>query len=93
MSQIGDKLSVTVFGESHGPAIGAVIEGLPAGFCPDMDAVKKEMARRAPKDSEWSTRRKEADAFECGQRILRRRADRCTFDGDDTKYRRAVKGL
>ena len=64
MSQIGDKLSVTVFGESHGPAIGAVIEGLPAGFSPDMDALKKEMARRAPKDSEWSTRRKEADAFE-----------------------------
>ncbi len=64
MSRIGDKLSVTAFGESHGPAIGAVIEGLPSGFAPDMDLIKAEMARRAPQDTEWSTRRKEADAFE-----------------------------
>jgi len=52
---------VTVFGQSHAPAIGCVIEGLPAGFAPDMERVAAFMARRAPGQNAWSTRRKEAD--------------------------------
>lgn len=58
---IGDKIRVTVFGQSHAPSIGAVIEGLPAGFTIDMDRVRAFMARRAPGRNAMSTARKEAD--------------------------------
>lgn len=51
----------TIFGESHGPAIGVVLEGLPSGLRLDMDEVEREMARRAPGKSILSTSRKEAD--------------------------------
>lgn len=58
---LGNKLRVTIFGQSHSPMIGAVIEGLPAGFAPDMEAVQSFMARRAPGESALSTSRREAD--------------------------------
>ena len=57
----GNKIRLTVFGESHGPAIGAVLEGLPAGEEIDMDAVLLQMSRRAPGRDLSSTPRKEAD--------------------------------
>ncbi len=57
----GEALKISIFGESHGEAIGIVIDGLPAGFEPDMQAVHSEMARRAPGTDELSTPRKEAD--------------------------------
>ena len=58
---IGEKIRVTVFGQSHAPSIGAVIEGLPAGRKIDMERVKAFMARRAPGQNALSTARKEAD--------------------------------
>src|SRR5699024_598931 len=64
MNTLGHKLRVTVFGQSHAKAIGCVVEGLPAGFRPDMDRVAAFMARRAPGRDPWSTKRKEADAPE-----------------------------
>ncbi|MDE7260613.1 MAG: chorismate synthase [Oscillospiraceae bacterium] len=64
MNTLGNKLKVTVFGQSHAPAIGCVIDGLPAGFAPDMDRVAAFMARRAPGRNAWSTPRKESDAPE-----------------------------
>ena len=51
----------TIFGESHGPAIGVVLEGLPSGLLLDMEAVEREMDRRAPGKNLMSTSRKEAD--------------------------------
>lgn len=57
-------IQYTIFGESHGPAIGVVITGLPAGLALDMDAVAAEMARRAPGRDKTSTPRKETDAVE-----------------------------
>lgn len=51
----------SIFGESHGPAIGVVLEGVPPGLTLDMDGISKEMARRAPGNSPLSTARKEAD--------------------------------
>ena len=60
----GQKLKVTIFGESHGVAIGCVIDGLPAGISIDWDAVRQDMARRAPGSSALATPRKERDAFE-----------------------------
>lgn len=64
MNTLGNKLRVTVFGQSHAPAIGCVIDGLPAGFAPDMERVAAFMARRAPGQNAWSTPRKESDAPE-----------------------------
>jgi len=58
---IGEKIRVTVFGQSHAPSIGAVIEGLPAGMKIDMERVRAFMARRAPGRDKLSTARKEAD--------------------------------
>lgn len=60
----GNKLKVSIFGESHGAGIGITIDGLPSGFEINMDDVLKEMARRAPGKSKLSTARKEADAPE-----------------------------
>ena len=61
---IGDRLRVTVFGQSHGPAVGCVIDGFPAGRRIDWDSVAAFMARRAPGRNEWSSPRKESDAPE-----------------------------
>lgn len=64
MNTIGNELRLTVFGESHGPAVGCTLDGIPAGFCIDSDAVAFELSRRAPHSGVESTKRKEADAFE-----------------------------
>lgn len=58
---LGKHFSVHIFGQSHAPSIGAVIEGLPAGFTPDWEKVHAFMARRAPGTSAMATARKEAD--------------------------------
>ena len=58
---IGEKLKVHVFGTSHGPAIGAVIDGFPAGMQIDFVALSAFTARRAPGQNAWSTQRKEPD--------------------------------
>ncbi|NLU44800.1 MAG: chorismate synthase [Acholeplasmataceae bacterium] len=64
MSSIfGDRIKMTIFGESHGPAIGLVIDGLPAGVELNLDTINLEMARRAPGRSELSTARKEKDTY------------------------------
>ncbi len=55
-------MKYTIFGESHGPAIGVVLSGVPAGLALDLDAVQRELDRRAPGKSELSTPRREADA-------------------------------
>ena len=51
----------TIFGESHGPAIGVTLEGVPAGLELDMDFIRSELARRAPGQNAMTTARKEAD--------------------------------
>ena len=57
----GTNLRISIFGESHGPAVGVVIDGLPAGEAVDMDALRLQMSRRAPGRDKSSTPRKEAD--------------------------------
>ncbi|MDR0596356.1 MAG: chorismate synthase [Clostridiales Family XIII bacterium] len=61
MNTWGKIFKVSIFGESHGPAIGAVIDGLPPGLAIDEDYIAKEMARRAPGRDKFSTARKEGD--------------------------------
>ncbi len=60
-STYGDKIKISVFGESHGNGIGVVIDGLPAGVKIDMDKVLIQMARRAPGKDKTATPRLEKD--------------------------------
>ncbi len=60
-SVIGDKIKLSIFGESHGEAIGCVIDGLPAGVELDMDKIYKDMSRRAPGNDKFATPRIEKD--------------------------------
>lgn len=60
-STYGDKIKISVFGESHGNGIGVVIDGLPAGVKIDMDKVLVQMARRAPGKDKTATPRLEKD--------------------------------
>ena len=61
-SEFGKMLKISVFGQSHGKAIGVNIDGLPAGESIDLDTLNAFMARRKPGKSPLSTSRKEADA-------------------------------
>lgn len=63
-SDIGKLLRVSIFGESHGQAIGCVINGLPAGQAIDMEQVLAQMARRAPGKDKTATTRRESDTPE-----------------------------
>ena len=60
-SILGTKVKISVFGESHGEAIGVVIDGLPAGHTIDFDWVYEEMKRRSPGRNKFSTTRVEKD--------------------------------
>lgn len=61
MNTIGTQLRLTTFGESHGVAIGGVLDGFPAGIVVDEDFVRSEMRRRRPGQSAVTTARNEAD--------------------------------
>jgi len=61
MNTFGRLYRLTTFGESHGPVIGGVIDGMPAGIAVDIDAVNAETARRRPGQSTLTTTRNEAD--------------------------------
>ena len=62
------NLTVSIFGQSHAPAIGVTVDGLPAGLPVDPDELQRFLSRRAPGQNAWSTPRREADApeFLCG---------------------------
>ena len=64
MNIFGNKFRLASFGESHGPAIGGVIDGCPAGIILDMDFIQKELDRRKPGQSSLTTPRKEDDKVE-----------------------------
>ena len=58
----GNNVSVTLFGESHGEAVGAIIDGLPAGVSVDEGFIEHQLLLRRP-IGKISTPRKEADKF------------------------------
>lgn len=59
----GTNIELSIFGESHGKAIGIVIGNLPAGIALDIEDIQRQMKRRAPGQNKMSTARKEADEF------------------------------
>lgn len=69
-SVFGNNIRLSVFGESHGEAIGCVIDGLPCGIMLDTEKIKKEMKRRAPGRDKSATPRKEADEPEILSGVL-----------------------
>ncbi len=69
-SSIGSKVRLTVFGESHGPAIGCVLEGLPAGHKIDFDLLSQQLCRRAPGKDKTATPRREEDLPEILSGVL-----------------------
>ncbi len=64
MDTFGEHIKLTTFGESHGVAIGGVIEGFPAGVTIDLNFIQSELDRRKPSDHKASTTRKESDRVE-----------------------------
>ena len=67
-SYLGNNIHVSVFGQSHSPAIGVCVDGLPAGERVDLEALDRFLQRRAPGRDFTSTPRKEGDkpTFLCG---------------------------
>jgi len=65
---MGQKLRLSIFGQSHSEAIGMTLDGLPAGIRVDMEALQHFLNRRAPGQNNWSTPRREEDRpeFLCG---------------------------
>ncbi len=64
MNSFGEKLRFSTFGESHGVAIGCLLDGVPAGLKIDEEFIQSELDRRKPGKSEFETARKEDDKVE-----------------------------
>ncbi len=64
MNSFGDYFRIHTFGESHGKAVGVVIDGCPAGLEVDVERVQAELDRRRPGQSELTTQRNEQDSIE-----------------------------
>ncbi len=64
MNSFGQKLRFSTFGESHGTALGCLLDGVPAGLKIDEEYIQSELDRRKPGKSEFETARKEADKVE-----------------------------
>lgn len=64
MNSFGSKLRFTTFGESHGRALGCIVDGVPAGISVDESFIQAEMDRRKPGQNAYATPRKESDKVE-----------------------------
>lgn len=91
-STYGDNLKLSIFGQSHGAAIGMTLDGIPAGLAVDTEVLQQFLNRRAPGQNDWSTPRKEADrpeflsglldGFTCGAPIAAVIPNKNTRSGD-----------
>ena len=64
MNTFGERFRLTTFGESHGEAIGGVVDGMPAGVAIDLAFIQEELNRRRPGQSNITTSRQEQDQVE-----------------------------
>ena len=91
-STFGENLKLSIFGQSHGAAIGMTLDGIPAGLPVNLDTLQAFLNRRAPGQNDWSTPRKEADmpeflsglidGFTCGAPIAAIICNKNTRSGD-----------
>ena len=77
MNTFGHILRLTTFGESHGPGVGGVLDGFPAGIDIDPAFIQNELARRRPGQSLLTTPRKEADEVELLSGIFEGKSTGC----------------
>ncbi|MCI4339883.1 MAG: chorismate synthase, partial [Thermoplasmata archaeon] len=75
MMRWGDQFRVTIFGASHGPEVGAIVEGVPKGTPIDLAAIQAELDRRRPVGRRLATRRQEEDQLIVDSGVLDGRAD------------------
>lgn len=75
------NLTVAIFGQSHAPAIGVTIDGLPAGLPVDLDALQQFLRRRAPGQNAWSTPPEGSGCARDPLRLIERPHVRCAADG------------
>jgi chorismate synthase len=69
-NSLGKIFKITCFGESHGPSVGVIVDGCPAGVKLDMDYIQLCLDRRKPGQSELTTERKEEDLFQITSGII-----------------------
>lgn len=91
-STYGEILKLSIFGQSHGPAIGMTLDGIPAGLPVDFESLQAFMDRRAPGQGNYATSRKEADkpeflsgiidGFTCGAPVTAIISNTNTRSGD-----------
>lgn len=91
-STYGEHLKLSIFGQSHGSAIGMTLDGIPAGLPVDLDILQTFLNRRAPGQNDWSTPRREEDrpeflggildGFTCGAPIAAIIRNKNTRSGD-----------
>ena len=91
-STYGENLKLSIFGQSHGPAIGMTLDGIPAGLPVDLEKLQQFLNRRAPGQNDWSTPRREEDrpeflagvldGFTCGAPIAAVIHNKNTRSGD-----------
>ena len=91
-STYGESLKLSIFGQSHGPAVGMTLDGIPAGLPVNFDKLQSFLQRRAPGQHDWSTPRREEDApeflagvldgFTCGAPIAAVIHNKNTRSGD-----------
>ena len=77
MNTFGQIFRLTTFGESHGAAIGGVVDGMPAGIGIDVDFIQQELNRRRPGQSNITTSRKEPDQVELLSGVFKGRSTGC----------------
>ena len=97
-STYGENLKLSIFGQSHGPAIGMTLDGIPAGLPVDLEVLQVVLNRRAPGQNNWSTPRREEDrpeflsglldGFTCGAPIAAVIYNKNTRSGDYANLRR-----
>ncbi len=96
-STYGENLKLSIFGQSHGPAIGMTLDGIPAGLPVDLEVLQVFLNRRAPGQNNWSTPRREEDrpeflsglldSFTCGAPIAAVIYNKNTRSGDYANLR------
>ena len=77
MNTFGNIFTLTTFGESHGEAIGGVVDGMPAGIAIDVDFIQSELNRRRPGQSSITTSRQEGDVVELLSGVFEGRSTGC----------------
>ena len=94
----GNIFTLTSFGESHGKAIGGIVDGMPAGIDVDIDFIQHDLNRRKPGQSQITTERKESDNIEilsgvfdgittgCPIGFIVRNTDQHSNDYDNIRY-------